>query len=126
MAETLISKYFLAIFLYLIAIAHIIGGLNDWYLTVWWYDILIHFLGGAWLALLFSIYFPKHRSNFFVVLGFVFFIGIGWEVYEFLIEFIFVAKGQMSLIQMTLKDTLGDLISNFFGGATIFFIYKNL
>jgi hypothetical protein len=121
MAKALISKSFLIFLLYFILLAYVIGSFKSWFLTVWWFDIPMHFLGGVWLALLFLLYFKKFFVNFdlyknwrkfFIISGFVVFIGIGWEIFEFLIG-----------AQMTLSDTLGDLFFDFFGGLAVSVLY---
>jgi len=67
------------------------------YWTLWWYDILLHFLGGIFIGLLvlwvrfLSGYFPapsfpwSHGHLFLFTLFWTLIIGVGWEVFEWLV-----------------------------------------
>lgn len=55
--------------------------------TVWWFDMVMHFLGGATVALFGTYYVEQHRNpsyaNFLVVGLFTSIIfGVFWELYE--------------------------------------------
>ncbi len=70
-----------------IAILHAAGLFLflQWYF--WWYDIMLHFLGGLWVALMFQWlartgqYAHSLAATIFAVL----FVGLAWEVFEFLV-----------------------------------------
>lgn len=141
MGKALISKHFLVILLFFIAAIYIVGNLNFLNLKFWWFDIPLHFLGGAWLGILFLVYFSaegrsssggkKYFSNFesekifiqiIIIVGFVLIIGVGWEIFEFLLEQVFILKNP-DLVKMTVGDTLKDLVMDSFGGILIAVIY---
>lgn len=98
----------------------------SWYYIFWWFDIPMHIVCGAWLALLFFYLFrdrlkvlssPGFIATLFLALGFVSFIGVGWEIYEYLVS-VFVAKkipfGGSGAGDYF--DTLKDLLDDVFGG----------
>ncbi len=64
MAKAIVSKYFLVVLLFFIVAIYIVGNLDFLFLKIWWFDIPLHFLGGAWLGILFLLYFKKYFSNF--------------------------------------------------------------
>lgn len=59
------------------------------YFSVWWFDIVMHFLGGLWIALI-ALWFYKafagedaeSGKGYFVALVTVVVVGILWEVME--------------------------------------------
>lgn len=92
-----------------------------WYSTIWWFDIPMHFLGGFFIALfsfwLFSTYLieffnQKSITNIVLsVLGIVFIVGLGWEVYEIMIDYMTGALGYVYL------DGISDLFNDMAGGC---------
>ena len=82
-----------------------------WYYSIWWFDMLMHFLGGLWLGLVFIYFFlPKNITISLIlkILAFVFLAGIGWEAFEF--YFInYVAQNSFNILD-TISDVLFDLI----------------
>jgi Cu/Ag efflux pump CusA len=103
----------------------------SWYWTIWWFDIPMHFLGGAFAVLLLNyLYLYTSLPNvlgkiasqaIFVVFGLVF-ISLGWEIFEFAIDRV----GDIGPI--TLADSAKDLFFDFTGGAAAYFYlrYKEL
>ncbi|KKU77609.1 MAG: hypothetical protein UY03_C0012G0005 [Parcubacteria group bacterium GW2011_GWA2_47_64] len=102
------------------------------YWTFWWYDIIVHFLGGTFSGLLilwlcfFSGYFgtPRIPSKvlvfWFIVLS-ALAVGIGWEVFE-------RALVVTSSIEGYYLDTILDVIFDVIGGivAFRFFISRSI
>lgn len=95
----------------------------------------MHIAGGFWLGLLFFyLFFERQqilRGDFsfvqtaFLCTGFVAFIGVGWEVYQYLLE-VFVQNaipfgGSMAGEHF---DTLKDLFDDTMGGALATFWYS--
>jgi hypothetical protein len=76
--------------------------------------MLMHFLGGVWLSLLSIYFFSINRGSFKSVLKIlliVLLIGIGWEVFEILIDKL------ITLDSFNFLDTLSDICFDFSGGA---------
>ena len=73
-----------------------------WYGTVWWFDMPMHFVGGAWIVfcILFSIYKPSciwsYSENTFISISFgmiatTVLVGGIWELFEFSVDAITLA-----------------------------------
>jgi hypothetical protein len=105
---------------------HIIG-------KTWWYDTLLHLLGGVWVGNLFIYIFSQRlvifdgKKNLFytlaVILGFVALVGVGWELYEFMIDQTIGVKYALPLAQPSIADTMKDLASDLLGGTLTAIIY---
>lgn len=111
----------------LVGVLHLPAVLGDWYFYFWWYDVMMHALGG--LAMGFLAYalwkMLAERSadtwkalalQLGFILGFVAIIGIGWEWAEGLIDAILLPKMGMTDAQLGLTDTMLDLYFDLFGG----------
>jgi hypothetical protein len=97
-----------------IAVLHVAAMNYNLYFYLWWFDIVMHFLGGLWCGY-FTLYYvswyeTKHaitwtRSRTWVaaVLA-TLLVGIGWEVYEYVFGFTFTLKSSYRL------DTILDLV----------------
>ncbi len=80
----------------------------DWYNQFWWLDWILHFAGGAWVASLFLV--VRANTQSLTVIGFVFFVGIGWEVLEYMFSVPFFGVGEASFSDsLWILDTLMDL-----------------
>lgn len=98
-----------------------------WYSSIWWFDLMMHFLGGLWLGLFFIWYDYENfvelnfnKKNLLNLIYFVLFVGIAWEIYEILVNILF-AQNSFDAI-----DTFTDLIADTFGGVIIFIFLKKL
>ena len=103
----------------LVAVLHSIGLSKHYYWSIWWYDIVMHGLGGAWaaLVLLWVSRWSKFtfNSSLLVVLAGALIIGSGWEIYELTFGLTFTtARNYYS-------DTTLDLIMDLVGGSAIYF-----
>ncbi len=65
----------------------------------------------------------KFLTDAAVVLAFVALIGIFWEFFEFISDFLIESK-RSGLFQAGAADTLGDLFFDLVGGASLFVFYK--
>lgn len=90
------SLYFIGFALYL-------------YWVFWWYDIVLHFLGGAWALLAITWLFATvgKTHTWALQIGIVILIGIAWEFFEALIGAPRESK--------YLFDTSLDLLMDVFG-----------
>ncbi len=90
--------------------------------TIWWYDVMLHFLSGACASMAFIYFYFKyfkftedskikaiHLSFFFV-----FFVGVVWEIYEIQFDHTSFTDG-MYYVRDTLSDVIIDLCGGFFG-----------
>ena len=99
--------------IFFILVINFFGNKFYWYYSIWYFDIIMHFLGGFWIGLaFFYIFSPQNISGklIFKILLLVLCIGIGWEVYEILVNDI-LAQNPFNFL-----DTLSDIFFDLFGG----------
>ena len=85
-----------------------------------WLDLPMHFLGGAWVALI-SVWFlglRHYRVRFFPILFAVLLVGIGWEIFEHL--------AGVPVEDNFVLDTSLDLFMDLFGGICGFLLARRL
>lgn len=113
----------LAVLIIFIFVAHMLATKFYWYYSIWYFDMIMHFLGGVWLGLC-AIYLftPKSSSlrSIFLVLFFVLTVGLGWEVFEFIFYNYFAQHF------FDVSDTFSDIFFDLTGGvfATSYFFRK--
>ncbi|MFZ2832083.1 MAG: hypothetical protein WAZ40_02930 [Minisyncoccia bacterium] len=116
----------LVFFLVAIAVVNGFAGYYHWYWIYRWFDMPMHFLGGAWLAG-FGIWWqyakkgiavPKFSTLLPVCLVYVLSIGLLWEVYEAVIGFMTVGHAN------AINDTISDLFFDIGGGIVVAFGVK--
>ena len=106
--------------LYLILIFHILGNVLSWYYTIPYFDTLMHFLGGFWIAMFSVFIIKKYAKDLFkqhklieiiFLIGATMIIGFAWEFYEFLADtFVF---NKSLLMQQSITDMMTDLLADF-------------
>lgn len=113
---------------------HFLAGFLRWYDIIWWLDIPMHLIGGAWVALFFIHFFYKtwrvieSKINFLalllLVLGFVALVGVLWEFYEYLSDVYLLKVHPLNFAPnpATLPDTMTDLLNDLIGGLAVSFI----
>ncbi len=92
------------------------------YLTwvLWWYDILLHFLGGVWvgLAVCTAFSFYERQPRFVHIIAGVLVIGVAWELFE-------VAVGAPREANYAF-DTSLDLVMDTIGSIAGFFVARHV
>lgn len=89
-----------------------------WYVSIWWFDMLMHTIGGVFVALVCSMVLLKHikflpsKETFITIALFVFIIGLAWEYYEYVVQY-YVKGVQLASV----ADSLSDLICDMIGGS---------
>jgi hypothetical protein len=106
----------LVVLIYLIFILDTLAIHYFLYWRWWWFDIILHFLGGAWVAL-FSYYLfflsgyfnkiIKRMSVFVLSLTLAITVGIIWEVFEYFMK---VSLNQSNYLLDTSLDLLMDML----------------
>ncbi len=109
----------LAVLLYVILTLHLSALYFYWYWMFWWYDILLHFLGGLWLAgtaLWFLQYIRQKQMSqikqYLFPVGIVIIIGLGWEIFEFSLDTFIIFQTN------DIIDTMSDLGMDIAGSLT--------
>ena len=113
-----IVSFLVILILYILALA------LGWFETIEWFDILMHFLGGGWVAYVFFLLFRSFFAENYhirewgklliIALSFVSFIGVLWEFFEFGVTEVFGVY-----LQGSLPDTMGDLCVDLIGGLVV-------
>jgi len=98
-----------------------LGEIQNYYLTIWWWDLFIHtfsgigfgFMGFIILYTLYTHQRVKASPTLISLFSFCFAVAIGamWEIFEYAMDNIFGLNMQKS----GLVDTMWDLIINSFG-----------
>ncbi len=100
----------------------------------WWYDDVMHVIGGIWAAFFSVSVFAEWSRRGFVsfqsrfvyalcIIAFVFMIGVSWEWYEFGLDEYFIFRYDHPR-QQELVDTLGDLGSDSVGALVFLLISR--
>jgi hypothetical protein len=110
----------------LVAVLHYFALELSLYWTTDWFDILMHFLGGAVIGLMvmfifFTSGYIKYPNDHWVVvlsvtLGAVLIVGLTWELWEIFVGFTDVLND--------LNDTVMDLIMDMIGGSAAYLYSK--
>ena len=104
--------------------AHFLANKFYWYVSIWWFDMPMHFFGGFWIglaALYFFGYKKEDSINFILkILLSVLIVGIGWEVYEILVNTL-MAENLFNYL-----DTISDISFDLSGGlfAILYFLRR--
>lgn len=122
--------WFLAITLFVIAGINSVANYYSWYWIIRWFDMPMHFAGGAWVAgvvLWWKFFSGTHDApsvaptvTHLLVwgIGGAFVIGLGWEIYESVVSLI--TQGHINDI----RDTVSDLLLDMAGGTLVAFLYN--
>ena len=94
-----------------------------WYTSIWYFDIIMHFLGGIWVGFM-IIWFLKiklisSKTILQIILG-VFLIGVLWEFFEIILND-YTTQNPFNIL-----DTVSDIFCDLAGGtfATLYFLKK--
>lgn len=102
-----------------VAFAHSMGNEFFLYWKWWWFDVLMHFLGGVFVAALFIwayTFFLKNNPKPVFSLLAVFVVGVTWEIFE-------LTTGLMdpSLEGYTF-DTITDIVLDMLGSGLVAYL----
>jgi hypothetical protein len=103
----------------LILLGHALGSIFSLYEGIFWFDMAMHTLGGAWLAAVFVAvrWFP-YRTAFHLV-GLVLLAGLAWEIYEYGFAAWATAEFGNLGFHQPWTDTVSDLILDALGAAAV-------
>ena len=126
MLKTPLFKHALAL-LFVIGVLDLIAAVFHLHWEYWWYDVILHFLGGAW-ATMTVILVWHYYSNLsasdrlkFVKIGVIGALTIGflWEIYELISRVTSFSDGIFYWMD-TASDLLMDICGGFFGALYSF------
>ena len=125
----------LSLLVFFIFILNTLAQKFYWYFTIWYFDIIMHFLGGLWLGLVFIWFFLVKRSvptdqllNLIdlklitkIILS-ILIIGIFWEIFEIIFNNV-LAENAFNFL-----DTISDIFCDLAGGtfAVFYFLMKRI
>jgi hypothetical protein len=105
----------LAYLILFIFVINFLANTFHWYFSIWYFDMPMHFLGGLLVGfLVLYLFFPRislSPSAIVKILLLVLVVGIGWEVFEVLVDN-FIAQNPFNAL-----DTFSDLFFDLSGGA---------
>lgn len=134
-------------FLVIIFAVNLPGLYYQWYLDFWWFDVVLHFLGGFFIAMFFAAYLKDHLlnnskpgalnklsarpstddisalvKNALILVGAAMFIGVIWEFAEYianqtLTEPFYRYFGVKAYFMGDLSDTVNDLTMDMLGAG---------
>ena len=100
-----------------------------WYVSIGWFDMLMHTIGGLFVAFLGSAFLFKHirklgSRELFVTIGlFVFIIGLAWEYYEYIVQF-YIKSVQLADVADSISDLICDMVGGTIGAIFVILIKK--
>lgn len=103
--------------LILILILHLFGMYEHLYISYWYYDIILHILGGVGIAL--SALFILKNPRYIILITIV--AGILWELFEAYYGITGAPVGSYS----HKIDTVKDLVDDTLGALVVYLISKN-
>ncbi|HEY0979802.1 MAG TPA: hypothetical protein VGE18_00105 [Candidatus Paceibacterota bacterium] len=109
-----VSLFFILLMLGL----HLAANAFYWYVSIQWYDMMMHALGGVFLAVFTAAFFYKHilemnrYETFVTLLLAVMIVGGAWEYFEYAVQYVF--KGSMMLAEF--PDSVSDMVCDMAGG----------
>jgi hypothetical protein len=121
--KKLLTRVLLLIFF--IFIVNYLAGKFYWYSAIWYFDMLMHFLGGLWLGLA-ATWFLSQQESFFKpsfilkIIFIVFLVGASWELFE-IVFYNYIAQNPFNVL-----DTISDLFFDLAGGiwAILYFFQR--
>ena len=114
-----LQQYLVSLIL-IIFLTSLLANKFYWYYSIWYFDMIMHFLGGFWVGLL-ALYFlisPRLSTGtvlkiLLVILG----VGLGWEIFEILVD------KALAENPFNLPDTVSDIFFDLAGGMVAIVYY---
>jgi hypothetical protein len=121
---------------FLIVLAFSLGSVFKLFSKISWYDEFVHFIAGAWVAILIiwiseKINFPSFLKKLFkenfalTIITSTLIVGLVWELFEFgIVQYLLNVYEYKAGLQPSNLDTLSDLLMDILGAGLIVFIRK--
>ena len=113
------------ILIFTLFVLHIFGTQGLYYST-FFYDKILHLIGGLTAGLIGIEFFKKVKikSNSVVIILFTVAVGIGWELFEFTWDMVLVKHYGLPVMRLGLADTIGDLVFDLLGALLLILIIR--
>jgi hypothetical protein len=99
-----------------LAAFHFIATAGQWYVRYAGFDIFMHILGGAAIALaiywMIRTFLPSFQISFWKIVGLTLLAGIAWEAFEALNNIAGAPVGTLAYYVDTLKDICDDVLGS--------------
>jgi hypothetical protein len=114
-----------ALVIFLIFLLNFVGSRFYWYYSIWYFDIIMHILGGLWVGLAVIWIFSKSKVAFSIRNIALFFVGvlivgIFWEIFEILVNET-IARNPFNFF-----DTISDIFCDLTGAGLALLFSKNI
>lgn len=114
------------IILIVLLFMHIYGMADNLYIKIWYYDIIMHILGGISIAMAILcinriIRMKLIDDNMWQIILFTFLAGIVWEIFEAY----FGITGSRLWTYAYYLDTTKDLVNDVVGSTVVFLTFRN-
>ena len=97
------------------------------YVSIPWFDMLMHTLGGVFIAIVAGALLAKKshssRELYTLLPLIVFVVGLGWEYYEYLVQF-FVKSVDLAKIPDSISDLICDMVGSMIGSSVVILVQK--
>ena len=129
----------LSLLVFFIFILNTLASKFYWYFSIWYFDMIMHFLGGLWLGLVFiwvflikgTIFLENSLEKITDLINFklitkiilaILIVGVSWEIFEIIFNNILAGTS------FDLLDTVSDIFCDLAGGvfAILFFLIKRI
>jgi tRNA pseudouridine55 synthase len=111
---------------FLILILHFLG-MKGLYYNLFFYDKLLHFLGGIFISLLFcNIYkkIKKRLPKLIEIILIILTVSLVWEMHEYVWDTYLKIKYNLPQMQLGMFDTVGDTLMNISGCLLFYFFIR--
>lgn len=129
----------IAVLFILVILLNALAFQFNWYWRLWWFDLLMHFLGGLTVA--FTVFYitqtayknyfsrlVKHKADLFsLAIISAFLVGGAWELFEFGLDQYqtsIVALKSIATLQIGLTDSFFDLLFDLIGASVAALIFS--
>ena len=124
----MLQKRFAVTSLLLIAVMlalHTAATMFYWYVSIPWYDMMMHTLGGIFLGVFTAAIFTRHikEMNRFeiivTILLMVLIIGLGWEYFEYAVQYFIKGSARLADVADSVSDICCDMIGGVVGALFV-------
>lgn len=118
------------VFVGLLCVLTVVAHQHGLYDRLWWYDNMMHTLGGIFLAFLGYGLLFRYEARYVVarpilgVLLFIFSVGLYWEAYEYAVQLAFPFEHIASPLD-SLQDVALDMVGGIIGISFVSLIKKS-
>jgi hypothetical protein len=108
--------------LFVVGVLNLVATELYLYWTIWWFDMLVHFLAGTTVSMATLWFWPHinkikiHTTVQIIIVAIIgtIIVGIVWEIYELYFHITSLSDG-ISYITDTVSDLIMDISGGFFG-----------